>query len=192
MRKITKFYIVGLALSLYTGAVVIFAMPLQYNSATVHREAEPATTATQTVATITKPIVEIKPPQVKKTPPLAVVPSQKAELIAYAENEAEIHDLDPKMFVYIIKCESAFDSGANHDGGNGKGVTGFWKETFERWNKKFFNGELDYNNQEDQIKLMARAFKEGEEYRNDWSSWNKYKKYGTCYNYEIRKKIKKT
>lgn len=192
MRLKAKILIVGLVMFIYTGAVVIFAMPLQYGSKTVYREAEPAKTATITVATIIKPTAEVKPLQVKKMTSLAQVSPAKAELVDYAKEQAEFHDLDPEMFAYIIKCESAFDSTANHDGGNGKGVTGFWRETFERWNKKFYNGTLVYSNQQDQIKLMARAFQEGEEYRNDWSSWNKYKKYGTCYNYEIRKLNKKT
>lgn len=177
--QILKYFSVFWAFLIYVGLIIMFGKPLY--SHTVYREAEQkaTTTAKVVVATTTKKHVEIK--KISKPDP------RKEELKQVAITEAQTYGINPDTFVYIIKCESSFNSEAVHDGGHGKGVTGFWKQTFDRWNNKFFNGELDYSKQEDQIKLMARAFKEGEEYRNDWSSWNKLQKYGTCYNHEIRK-----
>lgn len=186
--KTKKFFIVFWLIAIYTLLVVLFAMPLQ-KSVTVYRDK----TVEPPVKIIKKALTPrvVTSPQVKNLPVPVKVSPEKAQLVAFATKEAEINDLDPKMFVEIINCESSYNPNAVHDGGHGKGVTGFWKETFNRWNKQFFNGTLDYTSQEDQIKLMARVFQEGEEYRNDWSSWNKYKKYGSCFNYQI-KKIKKT
>lgn len=168
------------AFLIYAGIVIMFGQPM--TSHVVYKDPEPIATTTPkivAVASTTKKHVVYK--TVSKTDP------RKDELKQVAITEAQNYGINPDTFVYIIKCESNFNSEASHDGGNGKGVTGFWKQTFDRWNNKFFNGELDYHKQEDQIKLMARAFQAGEEYRNDWSSWNKLQKYGTCYNHEIRK-----
>lgn len=187
-RKIKKYFLIGFAIYLYVGVVLIFAMPLHYGSATV-------VNTNPIEIKMKKEVIkqEIKPPVVKILPVQRVESNSIAYYKDIAREEAENYDLDVKMFQEIINCESGYDPTASHDGGNGKGITGFWRETFQRWNKKFFGGELDYHKQEDQIKLMARAFAEGEQYRDDWSSWNKYKKYGVCFNYQIRKiQAKKT
>lgn len=183
--KNLKLYLgAGLALSLYSGAVLIFAMPLHYGSATV---VNPNPEKSFIIREKPKPVEVAKPNLAVKKSALKVDSKEVAYYKQVATDEAENYNLDAKMFKEIINCESGFNPTADHDGGNGKGITGFWRETFQRWNNKFFNGELDYHKQEDQIKLMARAFAEGESYRDDWSSWNKYKVYGVCFNYQIRK-----
>lgn len=90
------------------------------------------------------------------------------------------YGVNEKMLSEIIFCESSFRQDVPHDNGAGKGVTGFHRKTFNSWNKKFFNGELNYNSSYDQIKLMAFVFTQGEEYRDDWTSYVRYVKYGTC------------
>lgn len=180
--KTIKIFAVLWAIIIYIGLIIMFGQPIKQHIVYAEKQEVATTTIAVKKEEIQKPkIIKVNKSKVHIEKP------EVAKLKEVAKEEAIAHGVDPKIFTYIVACESSFNTDASHDGGNGKGITGFWKETFERWNKKFFNGELDYNNQEHQLKLMARAFAEGEEYRNDWSSWNKYKKYGTCYNYEIKK-----
>lgn len=181
--KTIKIFAVIWVIIIYIGLIIMFGQPFQQHIVV----AEKQEVASTTILAVKKEEIQ-KPKIIKVNKPVVHIDNPEvAKLKEVAKEEAIANGFDPKIFTYIVACESSFNSDASHDGGNGKGITGFWKETFERWNKKFFNSELDYNNQEHQLKLMARAFAEGEEYRNDWSSWNKYKKYGTCYNHEIRK-----
>ena len=98
---------------------------------------------------------------------------------------APMYKQDSKMLTELIFCESSFNEKAIHDGGRGVGIVGFHKQTFNSFSKKF-GVKLDYNSSHDQIELMSIAFQKGEEYRDDWTSYNKYKKYGTCIPSKIR------
>lgn len=77
----------------------------------------------------------------------------------------------------ICKAESDFDSNADHDSGKGKGICGIHKSTFEYWEKKF-GIDLNYNSDFDQIKMTTIAFSNGSLYRNQWSTYVRYKNYG--------------
>jgi len=96
------------------------------------------------------------------------------------------YNLSPQMMSEVIFCESSFNENATHDGGRGKGITGFHRATFLDWEKKS-GMDLNYDSTFDQIKLMSWAFSQGEKYRDDWTSYNRYKKYGTCKVSEIKK-----
>lgn len=93
------------------------------------------------------------------------------ELIEYI---APQYGQDPALLKKIIKCESGFDHTKTHDGGHGKGSTGFHKKTFESWKIKLGHPELKYESNFDQITLMSIAFKAGEDYRDDWTTYRAY------------------
>ena len=84
---------------------------------------------------------------------------------------------NPQEVSTVIKMESGYNSKAIHDGGAGKGPTGFHKDTFDRWNKQ--SGlNLNYDSSIDQVKLMAWAFDQGKSYKDDWSTWQRLHKKG--------------
>jgi hypothetical protein len=85
----------------------------------------------------------------------------------------------------ICKAESHFNPNAIHDGGAGKGICGIHKTTFIYWEKKF-NIDLNYNSDYDQIKMTALAFSNGELYRSQFSTYNRYKEYGVFNKYEVK------
>lgn len=85
----------------------------------------------------------------------------------------------------ICKAESHFNSNAIHDGGKGKGICGIHKSTFQYW-EKVFNIDLNYNSDYDQIKMTAIAFSNGELYRTQFSTYNRYKQYGVFNKYEVK------
>jgi len=70
-----------------------------------------------------------------------------------------------------IECESNFNFLAVGDFGKARGIAQFWESTFDAYNEKYFNGELEYDLPEDQIRLMAKMFSEGEEYH--WTCWKR-------------------
>ncbi len=98
------------------------------------------------------------------------------------------YGVNEKMLSEIIFCESSFQQGVSHDGGQGVGVTGFHRDTFNGWSRRF-GLDLNYNSTYDQVKLMAIAFTKGEEYRDDWTSYRRYATYGTCDIAKIRKML---
>ena len=101
------------------------------------------------------------------------------------------YGVNEKMLSEVIFCESSFRQGVSHDGGQGVGVTGFHRDTFDDWNKRF-GLDLNYYSSYDQVKLMAIAFTKGENYRDDWSSYRRYVTYGTCDIAKIRKMLSNT
>lgn len=116
------------------------------------------------------------------------VSSSTAELQSHLRVLASNYNQDYELMNKAILCESRYVV-ANHDGGRGKGVTGFWKTTFDLWLPRFKKDTgrtLNYSSQKDQIELMVWAFSKGEQYRNDWSSYNKLRRYGECDNYKLR------
>lgn len=133
-------------------------------------------TATST-ATGTIVAEEIKTPEKGKNEP-----SDK-EIV---QTMARRYGISPKMLDELIMCESSYNKNARHDGGRGAGLTGFHRTTFNAWEKKI-GEDLNYNSSYDQIKLMSWAISQGSEYADDWSSWRRYQKYGTCNITTIRK-----
>jgi hypothetical protein len=86
---------------------------------------------------------------------------------------------DPALIYKITHCESRHVLEADHDGGHGKGVTGFHKRTFEDWKVKLGRPELRYESNFDQITLMSLAFSKGEDYRRAWTTYRAHKNGGT-------------
>ena len=135
-------------------------------------------------ATAPEPIIN-EPVTVQDTERFMTIPEVIEEMsLKYGVNE--------KMLSDIIFCESSFRQDVPHDNNAGRGVTGFHRRTFDGWNKKFFGGQLNYKSSYDQIKLMAFVFTQGEEYRDDWSSYRRYVTYGTCDIAKIRKMLSNT
>lgn len=121
--------------------------------------------------------------------PIIVVDTDRVMTIPEVIHEmSTTYGVNEKMLSEVIFCESSFRQGVSHDGGQGVGVTGFHKTTFDGWNKQF-GLNLNYYSSYDQVKLMAIAFTKGESYRDDWSSYRRYIKYGTCDIAKIRKML---
>ena len=134
-------------------------------------------------ATAPEPIIN-EPVTVQDTERFMTIPEVIHEMsTTYGVNE--------KMLSEVIFCESSFRQGVSHDGGQGVGVTGFHRDTFDDWNKRF-GLDLNYYSSYDQVKLMAIAFTKGENYRDDWSSYRRYVTYGTCDIAKIRKMLSNT
>ena len=105
------------------------------------------------------------------------------------KEKSEKYNLNYSMMSKVIFCESGFQTNANHDGGRGKGVTGFHRATFNTWMARYFketNQTLNYDSAYDQIELMSWAFTKGESYRDDWTSYNKLIRYGECNNAKLK------
>lgn len=103
--------------------------------------------------------------------------------------KSDKYNLSYSMMSKVIFCESGFQTTVSHDGGRGKGVTGFHRTTFNQWAKRYFketNQTLNYDSAYDQIELMSWAFTKGENYRNDWTSYNKLVRYGECNNAKLQ------
>ena len=86
---------------------------------------------------------------------------------------------DPSLIKKVVWMESMYNPNSIHDGGKGKGITGFHKDTFDRYNKiykKKYNEELNYNSSLDQIKLMSFVFSRSEKERHAWTSYTKIQK----------------
>lgn len=91
---------------------------------------------------------------------------------------APAYGQDSKLIDRVVFEESSYNTIANHDGGQGKGVTGLHKTTFDWWYPKYLKetGEnLNYESNLDQLKLMSWAFSKGESYRMAWSTYKKLK-----------------
>lgn len=126
-------------------------------------------------------------------------PAEQVEVISKIEpktipeiikEKAEKYNQNYTTLSKVIFCESSFQTTVSHDGGRGKGVTGFHKDTFNRWLKVYMketNQTLNYDSNYDQIELMSWAFSKGENYRNDWTSYNKLVRYGECNNGKLIK-----
>lgn len=97
--------------------------------------------------------------------------------------KSEKYGLKTSMMDQIVKCESTYNPQAEHDGGKGKGVTGYHLATFNEslaMYRKQTGQNLNYNSSFDQIELMAWDYKTNPERRYLWSSYVRYSKYGTC------------
>lgn len=105
-------------------------------------------------------------------------------LISFRQSEASTNELSisykeavqiyaseqdiPHEWLYkTIEGESNFNPKAIHDGGKGKGIAGYHKSTFEYHKKLFNQPNLVYDNQLDQIRLMAIALKNDRGY--EWT-----------------------
>ena len=97
------------------------------------------------------------------------------ELITYI---APQYGQDPALLSKIAWCESGHNTEANHDGGRGRGATGLHRTTFNGWAKEM-GLTLDYNSPMDQIRVMAWAFSQGEDKREDWTTYRAYMNGGT-------------
>lgn len=103
-------------------------------------------------------------------------------IVEIIDEVAPLFGQDPALISKISYCESKHNKNAIHDGGYGKGVAGFHKSTFNRYNKMYFKeyGEwLNYDSSYDQLKLMSYAFSKGEASRLEWTTYRAYKNGGT-------------
>jgi hypothetical protein len=94
------------------------------------------------------------------------------------EKVAPMYGQNASLIKKVVFMESGYNPNANHDNNSGIGVTGFHKATFDRWNKTYFKETkevLIYNSTLDQLKLMSWAFSKGEDYRDDWTTYNRIK-----------------
>ncbi len=121
-----------------------------------------------------------------ETPIVETVDTSKMTIPEMIEYLAPQYNQNVNMMKEIIFCESSNRTDVPHDGGLGKGVTGYHKSTFLE-HEETFGMDLNYESSFDQIKLMMIAFQSGERKRNLWSSYKRYAKYGTCDISKIRK-----
>lgn len=168
MKKINKI-ITTIAVSLYVSATIIFAMPMIYNSDTVVKENEDYSE------------------QVGESP----YKKEFKTVEQIIEEKSLKYNLNPETMKKIIFCESSFNENSVHDGGLGRGIVGYHKNTFENHHSKLFfkatGQELNYNSTNDQIELMTFIFANYPNERFKWTSFNKLQRYGECNNGLIKK-----
>lgn len=75
-----------------------------------------------------------------------------------------------KLALDVAKCESSLRGNVFGDSGKAYGTYQFHKPTFEAFSKEF-GEQLDYYNNEDNIKLAIWAFKKGRQYH--WTCYDK-------------------
>lgn len=94
----------------------------------------------------------------------------------YIIKYAQEYGVSEKLLLAVATCESSLNVEAvnNNEPNNiqSYGIFQYQKPTWEYFEKKF-NVDLDYYNPEDQIKMTAIAFKNGQ--ANHWSCFSKVK-----------------
>ena len=86
---------------------------------------------------------------------------------------------DPSLIKNVVFMESSYNCNSIHDGGKGKGCTGFHKDTFIGYEKIYFkkyHEHLNYDSNLDQLKLMSFVFSLSERERHLWTSYTKIQK----------------
>ena len=94
-------------------------------------------------------------------------PQQKAQHFAkeYGANYTEM--------AKVIVCESNWRPTVYGDGTKAYSYAQFHRPTFDMWAKEL-GKELDYQNPDDHLELMAYAFsKDGVSYKRAWTCWTK-------------------
>lgn len=86
------------------------------------------------------------------------------------------NDLDPKLALAVMRCESNGKQNTISDGGRSIGVFQYQKPTWERHSKEY-GEELDRNSPYDQAKLATWAIANGK--GREWSSYRSLKNGGT-------------
>jgi len=110
------------------------------------------------------------------------------ELVSYVTTR---YEAPQELISTIVRCESGYNFTAYHDGGAGRGMTGFQKRTFEDWKVTFNRPDLRYESNHDQLVLMSIAFNAGEKYRKAWTTYVAYQN-GGSYTFTDRKGITHT
>lgn len=83
------------------------------------------------------------------------------DLSAYASEAAQKNNLNPRNFLRLIQCESAWREDALGDAKTSFGVLQFKKDTFSLFSDKFNFRNHDINNSYHQVDLAAKMIKEG-------------------------------
>lgn len=93
-------------------------------------------------------------------------PQQKAQYFAkqYGANYEEMNR--------VIICESGWRPKVYGDGTKAYSYAQFHRPTFDMWAKEL-GKELDYQNPDDHLELMAYAFSKGEKYKKHWTCFSK-------------------
>ena len=86
------------------------------------------------------------------------------------------NDLDPKLALAVMRCESNGKQNTVSDGGRSIGVFQYQKPTWERHSKEY-GEELDRNSPYDQAKLATWAIANGK--GNEWTAYRTIKNGGT-------------
>lgn len=100
------------------------------------------------------------------------LPIKVIELTQFATDTALAYQVNPQHLTAVIRCESSWKDTAKGDHGLAYGLAQFHEETFDSFKASAIKqGEpfqkLEYKNPQDQITLMAWAFKNGLE--KHWS-----------------------
>lgn len=89
-------------------------------------------------------------------------------VVSLIKKYADQFGVNEQILNKVVNCESGYDPTIVGDHGLAYGPAQFHESTFDNFAKQY-GVELDYKNPEDQIELMAWAFKQGNEYMNDWT-----------------------
>ena len=83
------------------------------------------------------------------------------DLSEYAAEVAKKYNLNPRYFLRLIQCESAWQEDALGDSETSFGVLQFKKDTFSLFAGKFDFQNFNIDNSYHQVDLAARMIKEG-------------------------------
>ena len=85
--------------------------------------------------------------------------------------EAKLQGVDPAILVEVSRCESNFNNLAVGDHGKARGLFQFWRGTFDTFKEEAGMPQLEYTNENDQIKLAAWAF--ANQKQSHWTCFSK-------------------
>lgn len=93
---------------------------------------------------------------------------KRAEWFAYVYNLSEEMKI---KYLKTIQKESNWQTSVYGDGGKAFGISQYWESTFRKHAKICGNFKANYKNPDDQLSLMACAFKKG--YAKEWAAYRK-------------------
>ena len=115
------------------------------------------------------------------TNPLQIAQAEQSITTEYSTTElikkyAQVYNVNSKVMLAMMRCESSGNQSAIGDGGRAKGLYQYHTGTWERIEKKL-DKDMDINSEHDQIHMTAYALSQG--MGSQWTSYVAIKNGGT-------------
>lgn len=107
--------------------------------------------------------------------PIAQIPLRDQPIENIVEHFSYVNDIDPKIALSVMQCESKGIQSTVGDDGNARGIFQYWTDTWARHSKEM--GEtLDINSSYDQARLATWAIANG--HADEWTTYVAIKRGG--------------